>query len=101
MAQTLTPQQADTITEAAYDADVEIRCYSGRAMFGTRCLGVSGTERGAAKFLVAVAKEDGELADLLVRSLRSDSLGMGIITYFEGVAAEGVVPDEDDEDEDY
>jgi hypothetical protein len=96
---TLTAQQADTITEAAYDADVEVRSYSGRAMFGVSCLGVSGTERNAAKFLVALAQEDGELAELLVKSLRTDSLGLGIITYFESISAAGVADDEDDDDE--
>lgn len=96
---TLTTQQADTITEAAYDADVEVRSYSGRAMFGATCLGISGTERNAAKFLVALAQEDGELAELLVKSLRTDTLGMGIITYFENVSSAGVADDEDDEDD--
>jgi hypothetical protein len=104
MAQTLTHDQVNTITEAAYDADVELRHYSGRAMFGSLCLGVSGSERNAAKFLVAVAKEDGELADLLVRSYRTDSLGNAIIAYFESISPEGVPSDDeedDDEDEDF
>lgn len=100
---TLTTQQAETITEAAYQADVELRSYSGRAMFGTYCLGVSGTERDAARFLIAVAKEDCELASLLVDSLRTDSLGMGIITYFTSIKSDGVQTDDEDDDdeEDY
>lgn len=95
---TLTTNQIDTITEAAYDADVELRSYSGRAMFGSQCIGVSSdSESGAALFLVAVAKEDADLAESLARNLRSDSLGRGIITYFPSFAS---VVDEDDEDED-
>ena len=94
---TLTTNQIDTITEAAYDADVELRSYSGRAMFGSQCIGVSSDgESGPALFLVAIAKEDAELAESLARNLRTDSLGHGIIAYFPSFAS---VVDEDDEDD--
>jgi hypothetical protein len=96
---TLTTQQADIINEAAYEADAELRSYSGRAMYGSSCLGVSGSERDSARFLIAVAKEDYDLASDLVDSLRTDSLGMGIITYFTNIGSEGVVADEEDDDE--
>lgn len=94
---TLTTQQIDTITDAAYEADVELRSYSGRAMFGSQCVGVStDSDSGAALFLVLVAKADAELAEDLARNLRSDSLGRGIIAYFPSFSS---VTDEDDEDD--
>jgi hypothetical protein len=97
---TLTTQQADIINEAAFQADVELRSYSGRAMYGSSCLGVSGSERDSARFLIVLAQQDYDLASDLVDSLRTDSLGMGIITYFTNIGSEGIVADDDDDDDD-
>lgn len=97
---TLTTNQIDTITDAAYEADVELRSYSGRAMFGSQCVGVSAdSESGAALFLVLVSKSDSDLAESLAKNLRTDSLGSGIIAYFPSFAS--VTDEDEDEDEDY
>lgn len=92
----LTDAQLSTITDAAWDADLKVRSYSGRAMFGEHCLGLQFYEiRNLAKFFISLAADDASLAGDLALRLRTDSLGLGEIAYFPGIES-----DEDDEDED-
>lgn len=78
------------------------RSYSGRGMYGATCLGVS-TDDTIGKF-VADAIDQAELFDVdltalawVFRRMRSDSLGLGSILYFPGVAYVG--DDSEDNDE--
>lgn len=93
----LTDTQIDAIEDAAYDADLRVRSYSGRVMFGENCVGLTFNRIGdLAKFFVSLAENDAPLAAALAGKLRTDSLGLGEIAYFPGVEP---IDDEDDEDE--
>lgn len=81
------------------DEDVS-NSYSGRGMYGARCLAIvhaagQGTMIGVALLAAAVARcnEDGNPVDLggaidaatrLAQSARQDSMGHGTVTYFPG-----------------
>lgn len=80
---TLTADQLDTLENAAYDAGGEIRSYSGRAMFGTTCLGLDVESiTTLARFFVSLAANDLDLATRLTNNVRTDSMGMGMIAYW-------------------
>lgn len=90
------------------DAGYEVRSYSGRGMYGKTCLAFSTDDRlgdVVASILDAIAaytEMDRELAlDLAsdFRSMKSDSMGLGRIFYFESVDFEEPETFEDDEDE--
>lgn len=96
----LTDTQFDAIESAAFDAEAELRSYSGRAMFGQQCLALQiDSIRNLTAFFISLAVDDQDLAAKLSRDLRTDSLGLGEIAYWPSIG----VPDsmvEDDEDED-
>lgn len=96
---TLTTDQVDTIINIAFDTNTDAMGYSGRAMFGERCLAVAGSERDIARFLIALAIDDSELAEEVVKGYRTDSLGLRTVAYFTTVAASGLDDEDDDEDE--
>ena len=80
------------LIDAAHEAEVRMHAYSGRGMFGARCLGVEVNNFGqAAEFFVALAQEDTDLAWRLSRSLRTDDLGRGMIVYFPSALGEEVL----------
>lgn len=94
----------DLIEEAGY----ETRSYSGRCMYGATCLGVELEDRLGdffASLLDAIAnlqEEDrDEALDLAheFRSMKTDSMGRGMIVYFESVpyVADADVEDDDEE----
>lgn len=80
--------------------DVNIRDnYSGRGMYGDTCFGIDfDSPRDMAKFVIAWAYSAGERGEELPEWLpefREDSMGRGIIVYWERVALTGKPDDED------
>jgi hypothetical protein len=81
-------------------------CYSGRAMYGARCVAISAPHEGihalAALFLLELVEAAdavayrGLLGDLIAHGCwRSDDVGLDGIVYWPGVEVEGVEPDDD------
>lgn len=80
--------------------------YSGRAMYGNTCIGITGDTSDLLKFIARVATwnfeanedpnspEGIELVEDLARSARSDSMGYDTIFYFPGVELENEGPTE-------
>lgn len=102
MTTTLTQQQADTIREACYNlCDARPMAYSGRAMYGTTCLGVVMDGDETFTLAVEIYKEDPDLARLLAdKPSRADSMGRDkVVIYWESVRVDGTDLDDDDEDE--
>jgi len=88
------------LQQLAEDADLSVRSYSGRFMFGKSCLGIEGDnlcDIFAALFQAAADTEPDmqEVADQ-VRNARSDQMGLGSILYFPSVPF--INEDEDEED---
>lgn len=91
------------IKEAFEDAGHEVRSYSGRAMYGKECLGVtcSNPIRAVLETVAYLVENQGdseevtEAIDALARDPRTDSMGMAAIVYFPNIAWE----EEDEEDE--
>ena len=85
--------------------EYELMSYSGRAMYGERCLALTGDSLGrivagiVSACLVAgedLAPKSREEIEQAVRGLRIDALGRSEVVYFPSVAYEG---DEDEGDE--
>jgi hypothetical protein len=115
MTTTITLEQLDAVQQAlndldffvveqddpeAHDADaVWYPHYSGRAMYGATCLGVTVDDGGMA-FMIklgwALAKLDenndwvNDLSEDLFDSARTDQMGRGTIVYFPQVQVEGL-----------
>ena len=97
----------DLLEQLANEVQGEVDAhYSGRAMFGQTCVGiVIDSERDLVSLGVAIAElvEDDDLKRVLANSTRLDTMGRGLIAYWETLTSEDA-PDEDedeDEDEDY
>lgn len=92
---TLNSQQLEALEEHVSDVGGEMCSYSGRAMYGEECLGIT-LDDTADAFRLALLIDRDDLAMTLM-SPKFDSMGKGIIIYFpEVIAPEGL--DEDDED---
>lgn len=84
----LTDDQLDTLENSAYDADAKTRSYSGRAMFGARCIAIEiDGINNLAKFFVSLAANDLTLAAKMASGVRTDSLGLGMIAYWPSIDA--------------
>lgn len=66
--------------------------YSGRGMFGARCIGLTGHEGDLLRFAAACQRTADELdlpgeqlVDALAEVVRSDNMGYDLIFYFPGV----------------
>ena len=98
---TLTEQQLDAVTNAAYEADADLRSYSGRAMFGQRCVALAiDSTKNLTAFFIHLTLRDHDLATLMSREIRMDQLGLGEIAYWPSLTAD-LDDDDDDEDEDF
>lgn len=81
----------ETITETLDDMGVEYRSYSGRAMYGEECLGIDCDRNEAASIpaklvLELMAADEREAAETVAMAqIRTDSMGMGQIVYFQDI----------------
>ena len=82
-------QILDVIDYAAIDEEQLRLDYSGRAMYGAKCVGIVGDMGDAMRFVLAVAQVvDREMAEFLTRDVRSDSMGLSNIYYWPGLQVE-------------
>lgn len=108
----LTQAQLDDVCDAAQvDYEAIDKYYSGRAMYGAKCIGVTGNAGDGISFGIALAivLTDGMNEDdredmlqqvyALVRNTRTDSMGRDMITYWPGLEFDGPAEEEQDEDE--
>lgn len=93
---------ADILIQAIEDADYVARDYSGRNMYGKRCVGFTCDDLFAAGVKLTLAVDEEHREELAELYSQTDSMGRyEIILYFPGVAwPEGRYHDEEDEDED-
>lgn len=99
---------AKKLIQALEQAGYDVRDYSGRRMFGDRCVGVV-VERGTSEFRLAAElaielislHEDGEAQDVLEElarlEVRGDSMGHDSIIYFPEVRWSGGGEGDDEE----
>jgi hypothetical protein len=93
----LTEEQLQTIDDTCGDFDTEAYAYSGRGMFGRRCLGINFDSIAEAfKFALSIGAVDGDLADCL-DAPRFDDMGRGIVIYWPSIEFD-LDREEDDED---
>jgi hypothetical protein len=80
------------------EAGFETRSYSGRGMYGKTCLGVDleggnlGRLLGDLVEMTATSDDPGEAVEIVaegLRSMQTDSMGRGMIVYFEEVSYDG------------
>jgi hypothetical protein len=87
----------DVVSDAAYDADLDVADairtdYSGRGMFGRECFGIVYDSLGQLLDFAAALGRRAEADDLDVSWLsnaRRDSMGMSSIAYWPGVTLDG------------
>lgn len=82
-----------TLEDAAYAADLDPEAaiyedYSGRAMYGEKCIGIVGSPSECAAFLVEITAEDPDLGREMARKERTDSMGRSMIAYYPGIQLE-------------
>lgn len=94
------------------DADLNVRSYSGRGMYGRKCLGVSCDSESYKDMMEAIldgvaqaaSQDNWSVVDDVkeaMRNLQQDNLGMGTIVYWPRVEyAEGEDDEEEEETED-
>jgi hypothetical protein len=75
---------SERLIEILEDAELSPESYSGRAMYGARCVSVSGAlvEAAVGAAAVLVAGDDAEDVAHLMSTTKSDSLGLGIVLYW-------------------
>lgn len=76
-----------TITAALRDAglsDALYERYRGRGMVGERCFGFTGDERDLARFMIAIARWDDDIACNLADVLRTEMMALETMYYFPG-----------------
>ena len=81
----------DALDNAGADPDRALReSYSGRAMYGTTCFGITGSIHEYSAFLVELTRLDDEeqYASELAMSVRTDDMGRETIFYFPGIELE-------------
>jgi len=107
------PVTAERVRELFEDAQYEAFAYSGRGMYGDRCLAVTtDSPGGAAQAVLDVVQacaENGAAEDVLelvrlLRGSRTDSMGRDTVVYWPGLSWEecgdGTAEDEEGDDHD-
>lgn len=96
----------DIAVEAGIDTENVRSDYSGRGMYGSKCVGFDLDSKGSLLSLGAALQTEGVIDDFIDRA-SFDAMGMGIIVYFPGITCDDAPAkddedywDEDDEDED-
>lgn len=90
---------------------LDMYSYSGRAMYGKQCpaFNTDTLLRGIAELLEAAIEADQTIDDedkklvpqlaSIIRSARTDNMGLDYVVYFPGIEWEGVAVDEDESEE--
>lgn len=96
----------DQVTDITLAADLELssftNTYSGRGMYGERCIGWDVDDLSDAPMVLALAFAeflDPYEARRLAENARTDNMGLGYIIYFPGSTCDGWVEDEEDDDD--
>lgn len=80
--------ERDMVEEAMRAADIDkdslYEGYSGRAIYGAKCFGITGSMEDYSKFLVQLTQLDTDIAWDLAQNVRTDSMGYDSIFYFPG-----------------
>lgn len=84
--QTATPEQFEALQDIAQQNDGRLRSYSGRGMYGERCLGITTKQPNS-------VIEDAGAAG--IKGARQDSMGLSTIVYWPNIG----VPDYFDEED--
>lgn len=96
---------AERLTELFEEAGHEVRCYSGRFMFGKECPGVVFDSIGevfaavAEVTAAAATNEEADETDDVINAMRqvqTDSMGRGIIIYFPHIVYHTAAADEEE-----
>ena len=95
--------EAQRLVEIITTAGYKARSYSGRGMFGERCVSVN-LDRGEEptfgnKMTDACEESEKEEVQSIIRHYSQDSMGMGVVLYWRGkkVTDEVKFPDEESE----
>lgn len=103
----LTAKTLSAVKTACDNLGYSVRKYSGRAMYGSQCLGIDVdryTSIGTVCFKIAhelaSAGEEEALEDLASAEWSNDSMGMGAIVYASSLRWEGDLEDDGEEEED-
>ena len=72
------------LIEIAESADLNVRSYSGRGMYGKECVGITGSTLQHVLADLVLAEFDFDKEDLayLIRAARTDNMGMDTIVYW-------------------
>ena len=102
----LSAKTLSAVKTACDNLGFSVRKYSGRAMYGSHCLGIDVdryTSIGSVCFKVAhelaSAGEEEALEDLASVEWSNDSMGLGSIVYASSLRWEGDLEDEDSDEE--
>lgn len=80
---TLTDEQAEHFCYAVEEAELHPYLdYSGRGMYGSKCVGVVGSFSQFAKFIARLGSVDMELAEHFSDAVSQDSMGLDSIFYW-------------------
>lgn len=91
-----------TLVDAIYNAGFAVRSYSGRCMYGDKCVAfvVDGNVLGAVANIVVAADDNGDAVADVFSDACMDSMGRGTIVYFPMIAWDDSMGNLDDmEDE--
>jgi hypothetical protein len=80
------------------------KSYSGRGMFGARCVSVNLDTNEVASFgamvFATASPEEQPFVERLLGKYSMDSMGMGVVLYWRSMSADGVkFPDDSDDEE--
>jgi hypothetical protein len=87
-----------TLQEMFEDAGLRCRSYSGRGMYGERCLGVESENVGELLCAVAVGGAAAVEHAHTLSKAHQDSMGRGMIIYFPDVPFVGAERDDSDDE---
>jgi len=80
----LAPQEYELLEDAAYGAGMEFQSYSGRGMYGTTCIGVTGDIAQLIRMVLLVAEVAPDLAQKLAE-VSTDNMGLDYIYYWTSI----------------
>lgn len=83
---TLTSHEVEDIIDAAYRCGIDIRSYSGRYMYGEKCLAaVVPSINEYTAFIMAVARNNYQLGELMSKNIHSDDMAFDTVYYWPSI----------------